>query len=111
MQFQISSRRKIGKEIPQSSRLVSSRLDCLTSYSRFTFVKNTISTSPKVPRSKFLESDEFFCFISICKFAIFKNPCATINSLSKLYFRFRRFILLLQVKEGISINYDSSTSS
>ena len=37
-----------------------------------------------------------FCFISICKFGSLKNPFATITSLSELYFRFRRFILLVQ---------------
>ena len=51
------------------------------------------------------------CFISICKFGSFKNPFATIASLSELYFRIRRFILLVQTKKVISMNYDSSTSS
>ena len=80
-------------------------------YSRFTFVENTISNLPKVPRAKFLGSDGLICFISICKFGSFKNPFALITSLSKLYFRFRRFILLVQKKKNvISINYGSSTS-
>ena len=52
-----------------------------------------------------------FCFISICKFGSFKNPFAMITSLSELYFRFRRFILLVQTKKVISMNYGSSTSS
>ena len=51
------------------------------------------------------------CFISICKFGSFKNPFATITSLSELYFRIRRFMLLLQTKKVISMNYGSSTSS
>ena len=68
-------------------------------YSRFTFVENTISNSPKVPRTKFLGSDGLFCFISICKFGSFKNPFAMITSLLDFYFRFRRFILLVQVKK------------
>ena len=34
-----------------------------------------------------------------------------IISLSELYFRFRRFILLVQTKKVISMNYGSSTSS
>ena len=33
-----------------------------------------------------------------------------INSVSELYFRFRRFILLVQTKKVISIKYGSSTS-
>ena len=50
------------------------------------------------------------CFSSICKFGGFKNPFATITSLSELYFRFRRFILLVQTKKVISMNYGISTS-
>ena len=51
------------------------------------------------------------CFSSMCKFGSFKNPFATITSLFELYFRFRRFILLVQTKKVISMNYGSSTSS
>ena len=51
------------------------------------------------------------CFISICKFGIFENPFATITSLSELYFRSWIFILLVQTKKVISMNYGSSTSS
>ena len=43
------------------------------------------------------------CFSSICKFGSFKNPFPTITSLSELYFRFRKFILLVQTKKVISI--------
>ena len=62
------------------------------------FVENTISNLPKVPSAKFLGSDGLFCFSSICKFGFFKNPFAKITSLCELYFRFRRFILLVQTK-------------
>ena len=65
---------------------------------------------PEDLRAKFLGSDELFCFSSICKFGSFKNPFATITSLSELYFTFRRFILLVQTKKMISMNYGSSTS-
>ena len=51
-----------------------------------------------------------FCFSSTCKFGSFKNPFAMITGLSELYFRFRRFILLVQTKKLISMNYGSSTS-
>ena len=51
------------------------------------------------------------CFISICKFGSFKKPFATITSLSELYFRSRRFIILIQMKKVISMSYGSSTSS
>ena len=74
------------------------------------FVENTISYLPEVPRAKFLGSDGLFCFSSICKFGSFNNPFTTITSLPQLYFRFRRFILLVQMKKVISMNYGSSTS-
>ena len=65
-----------------------------------TFVGSTTGNLPKVARAKFLENDELFSFISICKFGSFKNPFAMITSLSELYFRFRRCILLVQTKKS-----------
>ena len=65
---------------------------------------------PKVLRANFLESDVVFCFSSVIKFGSFKNPFATITSLSELYFRFRRLILLVQTWKVVFINYGSSTS-
>ena len=53
----------------------------------------------------------YSCFISICKPGSFKNPFATITSLSELSFRSRRFILLVQTKKVISMDYGSCTSS
>ena len=57
-----------------------------------------------------MEKDGLFCFIIICNFDRFENPFATIAIVSEFYFRFRRFILLVQTKEMISINHGSSTS-
>ena len=62
-------------------------------------------------RVKFLGSDGLFCYIGICTFGSFRNPFPTITSLPKLYFRIRRFILLVQTKKVISMNCGSSTSS
>ena len=70
-----------------------------TKYSRYAFVENNISDSPKVPRAKFMESDRFFRFISKCKFGSFKNPLD--------YFRFSRLNLLVQTKKLISMSYGS----
>ena len=66
---------------------------------------------PTILRAKFLEKDRLFCFISICQFGNFKNPFATITSLSELYFRFRTFILLVQMVKVISMNHGSCKSS
>ena len=65
----------------------------------------------KVPRVKFLGSDGLFCFIRICKFGSFKNPFSTITSLPELCFRFRSFVLLVEMKKVTSMNYGSSTGS
>ena len=72
--------------------------------------KNTISNLPKILRAKFMGSDGIYCFIGICKFGSFKNLFATIISLPELYFRFKRFILLVQRETMISMNYGSITS-
>ena len=61
-------------------------------YGKFTFVKNTIGNSPKDPKPSFWKVMNPFSFISICKFASLKDTFAMITSLSKLYFKFRRFI-------------------
>ena len=71
---------------------------------------NTISDLPKISIAKFLGSEALFYFSSICKFGNFKNPFLTITSLSELYFRFRRFILLVQMEKVISMNYGCSKS-
>ena len=63
------------------------------------FVESTTGNWSTVLRAKFLGNDGLFCFISICKFGSFKNTFATITSLSELYFRIRRFILLVQTKK------------
>ena len=126
MQFQISSRRQTGKQIPQSSRL-----EFLEKFSGKNFAlsgaeDNTSgplnrggiadlpflrTLSPKVMRAKFLGSNELFCFVGICKFGSFKNSFPTITSLSQLYFTIRRSILLVQTKKVIFMNYGSSTRS
>ena len=41
----------------------------------------------------------------------FRNPFPAITSLSEFYFRFRRFILLVQIRKAIPVNYGSNTSS
>ena len=73
-------------------------------------MKSAISNSPKVWRAKFLRIDGLFCSFSIRKFGSLKNLFVTINSLPKLYFRFRRFILFIQTKKVISMNYGSGAS-
>ena len=128
MQFQISPKRENSKETPKSSRL-----QFLEKFSANNFALSDAEDNTSGPlnrggiadlpllrtllairqksKSQVSGSDELFCFISICKFGSFKNPLATIASLSELYFRFRRFILLVKTKKVISMNYGSSRNS
>ena len=112
--FRLVLEGKIGKEIPDSSRLEILEKFLANSFALSDAEDNTSGAlnrggiadlpventrnSPKVSRAKFLGSDGIFCFSGICKFGSFKSPFATITSLSELYSRFRRFILLLQIK-------------
>ena len=75
------------------------------------FLRALLAIHQKSWEPSFFGSDWLFCFNSICKFGSFGNPFAMITSQSELYFRYRRFILLVQMKKVISMNFDSSTSS
>ena len=116
--FRLVLERKTGIEIPESSRLeflekfsannfaLSDAKDNTSRplnrrHSRFTCVENTISNS-QMSRARFPGNDGFFCFIKICKFGSFKKPFAMITGLSELYFKIRRFILLVQTKKVTS---------
>ena len=74
-------------------------------------LRTPLAICRKVPSARFLGRDGFFCFISICKFGSFNNPFATITNLSELYFKIRRFILLVQARKVVSMNHESSKSS
>ena len=126
--FRLVLEGKTGKEIPESSRL-----EIVEKFSgnNFDLSDAENNTSGLLNRggivnlpllrtqlaicqkswAKFLGSDGCFCFIRICKLRTFTNPFAMITSLAELYFRFRKFILLLLTKKVISMNYGSSLSS
>ena len=117
MQFQISSRRKTGKEIPESSRLkflekflannfALSDVEGNTSgllnrggIADLPLLRTLLAIRQKSREPSFWDVMDSFVLVSICKFGSFKSPFATITSLSELYFRFRRFILLVQTKK------------
>ena len=112
---------KTGKEIPELSRL-----EFLEKFSanNFAFSDAEDNTSGPLNRGDIAdlpllrtllaicqksEEPSFWkvmnsCFISISKFGSFKNPLAMITSLFKIYFRSRRFILLVQTKKVISMS-------
>ena len=127
--FRLVLERKASKEIPESSRLEFLKKFLANNFALSDVEDNTsgplhrgviadllllrtqVSNTPKIPRVKFLGSDGLYYFIGICKFGSLKNPFAAITRLPELYFRFIRFILLVQTKKVISMNYGSSTSS
>ena len=110
---------KTGKEIPESPRL--EFLGFQQTILLYKMQKTTPSSGwieevqqiylcweyhwqfTKSPESQISGSDLLFCLISTCKFGSFKNPFATITSLCELYFRFRRFIILVHTKKVISM--------
>ena len=118
--------KKTGKEIPELSRLEFlekfSANNCALSDAKdntsvplsrggiadLLLLRTLLVTCPESQAS---ESDGLFCFISIGKFGSSKNLVAIINSMSEIYFRFRRLIFLEQTKKVISMNSGRCTSS
>ena len=100
--FRLVVDEKTGKEIPKSSRLES-----LEKFEAKKFALSDAEDNTPGPLNRggivhLLLSRTLLAIrqksrdISICKFGSFKNPFSTITSLSEFYFRFRRFILLVQ---------------
>ena len=67
-----------------------------------------ISQNSRDPSS--WEVMDSFVLVVYASLAASRTLLATITSLPELYFRFRRFIPLVQTKKMISMNYHSSTS-
>ena len=119
MQFQISFRRKTGKEMPESSRFEFIKKFSVNNFALPDAEDNTSSALNRGGRAglpllrtllanrqrsrepSFWEIMDSFVKIGICKFGSFKNPFATITSLSELSFRFRRATLLVQMKSDL----------
>ena len=104
--FKIVPEGKASKDIPESSRLEFLEMVLANNFDLSDAKDNTSGWFNRgdIVKPNFWEMMDSY-FISICKFGSFRKPFATINSLSELYFRFRRFILLVQTKKVISVNY------
>ena len=112
--FRLLLEGKTGKEIPESSRL-----EFLDKFLANNFALSDAEDSASEPLNRGGKADlpllrillaipqkfrepsvwegkDSFCFRSICKFDSFKKPFAKITGLSELYFRFRRFTLLVK---------------
>ena len=126
--FRLVLEGKTGKEIPESSRSEflekfsannfalsdaednTSRLLNTGGIADLPLLRTILAIRQKSREPSFWEVMDS-CFSSICKFDSFKNPFTTITSLPELYFRFRRFILLVQTKKVISMDYGNCASS
>ena len=118
--FRLFLEGKTGKEIPESWRLQflekfsgsnfalpdaegnTSRLLNRGGMADLALLRTLLAIHQKSQEPCVWGSDGIFCFISIYKFGSIKNPFTMITSLSELYFRFRKFILLVQMKKVIS---------
>ena len=67
-------------------------------------IENIISNAPKVTRNNSLGSYAVPCFISLDKIDSIKNLSATIPCLPEHGLKNRRFILLVRIKDVISMN-------
>ena len=107
--FSLVLEQKEDKEIPESSRLeilekISKKhclIRCRRQHIRLIKWRRYIRL--------FVQSDRFFCFININKFDSFKKSFSTIASLNFL-FPFP-LILLIQIKEVISMSCSSNTGN
>ena len=121
--FKLVLEEKIGKDIHESSRFEFLKKFLANNFALSDSEDNTFRPLNRggiadlnflrtlltiCQKSREFLGSELFC---LCKFGSFQNPFATTTSLSELYFRFRKFILLLKTKKVISRNYGSSTSS
>ena len=101
--FKIVPEGKAGKAITESSRL-----EFLQKTTLGPLYRRGI-TDLLLLRTLFFVTDS--CFIRIRKSGSFKKPFGMITSLFELHLRHRRFILLVQTIEVISMSYVSSTNS
>ena len=101
MQFQISSRRETGKEIPEASRLeflerflannfalsnAEDNISCplnIGGTADLLLLRKPLAIRQKSREPSFWEVMDSFCFSSICKFGSFENPFATITSIRR----------------------------
>ena len=72
-------------------------------------LRTLLAIRQKSQEPSFWEVMDSFVLVAYASLAA-SRTLGTITSLSELYFRFRRFILLVQTKKVISMNYGSSTS-
>ena len=127
--FRLVLEEKTGKDIPESSRL-----EFLETFSANNFalsdaedntsgllnrggiadlplLRTLLAIRQKSQEPSFWEVMDSFVLLAYASLVASSLVAAMITSLSELYFRFRRFILLEQMKKAISMNYGSSKNS
>ena len=74
-------------------------------------LRTLLAICQKSQEPSFWEVIDSFVLLPYASLAASRTRFAMITNVSELYFRFRRFILLVQTKKVISMNYDSIKSS
>ena len=126
--FRLVLEGKTGKEIPESSRFEFLEKFLANNFALSDAEDNTsgplnrggiadlpllrtlLAIRQKSREPSFWEVMDSFVLVAYASLAASRTLFATITSLSELYFRFGRFILLVQTKKVISMDYGSSTS-
>ena len=129
MQFPVNSRRKTGKEIPESPRLeffekflannftLSDAKDNISSplnrggIAGLPLLRTLLVIHQKSQEPGFWEVMESFVLVAYARLAASRTLLQQLLACQNFNFRFRRFILLVETKKIISMNYGSSTSS
>ena len=127
--FRLALEGKTGKDIPGSSRLeflekFSGNNFALSDAENNTWrslnrggiadlhlLRTLLAICQKSREPSFWEVMDSFVLLAYASLAASRTLFATITSLSELYFRFRRLILLVPMKKVISMNYGSCRSS
>ena len=125
--FRLVLEGKTGKEIPESSRFEVLENFLANNFALSDAEDNTsgplnrggiadlpllrtlLAIRQKSREPSFWEVMDSFVLVAYASLAVSRTLLQRLLALSELYFRFRRFILLVQTKKVISMDYGSST--
>ena len=126
--FRLVLEGKTGKEIPEPSRFEFLEKFLANNFALSDAEDNTsgplnrggiadlpllrtlLAIRQKSREPSFWEVMDSFVLVAYASLAVSRTLLQRLLALSELYFRFRRFILLVQTKKVISMDYGSSTS-
>ena len=125
--FKLVLEGKTGKEIPESSKLEFLEKFSANNFALsdaedntsgplnrggitvFPLLRTLLAICPNSQEPSFWEVMDSFVLLAFASLQL-QEPFCNIASLSELYFRFRRFTVLVETKKVIYMNYGSQTS-